>query len=159
MRKISICCCFEDGRIYPIVSNYLGLRMIKGDNRLAKGWSLVAPFPKEKRFLPALDCPPYIWYSSHLLKRNIFWLDRPDQTALTAHFQVDIREQGDGNAIYFQVATHTQAGSAALHMISNCIFSLQQLTKFNMNDRGTFDHALQIYIQTLSNAIGSSFGI
>ena len=37
---------FYGGKIYPIVSNYLGLRTIKGDIR-AEGWSLV-PSPQKK---------------------------------------------------------------------------------------------------------------
>ena len=37
---------FDGGRIYPIVSNYLGLRTIKGNIR-AEGWPLV-PSPEKK---------------------------------------------------------------------------------------------------------------
>ena len=40
---------FDGGKIYPIVSNYLGLRTIKGHIRASEGWALV-PYPEKKIF-------------------------------------------------------------------------------------------------------------
>ena len=66
------CYCFDGGRIYPIVSNYLGLRTIKGDIRREAGGGPSPDLLKEKNF----------WLLGQSIKKDeIFWPQGNDRLA------------------------------------------------------------------------------
>ena len=63
---------FDGGKIYPIVSNYLGLRTIKGDIRRAAGGGRSPHLLKEKNFC---------LLGQSIKKDEIFWPQGNDRLA------------------------------------------------------------------------------